>query len=109
MKKSHLAILLNLLYWIPKFYSIGIYFSHLVDLTVPQVKTNLILSIENLVVSVVVFYIFYFFFSPMLFSKQKEKISYALWFGSIMILIITAIGYGIQRATSPSYSTLYWL
>jgi two-component system LytT family sensor kinase len=93
MKKSHLAILLNVLYWIPRFYSLGIYFLPQVHLNASQVKLNFLLSSESLIVSIVVFYIFYFFFSPMLLSKQKEKRIYSIWFGSIVIIIITGIGY----------------
>lgn len=79
-----------------------------VNLKVPQVKNNLILNIESLIVSVIIFYIFYFFFSPMLFSRLKEKVFYALWFGSIVIVIISGIGYVIQRTTSPGYIASYW-
>ena len=108
MKKSHLAILLNVLYWIPRFYSLGIYFLPQVHLNASQVKLNFLLSSESLIVSIVVFYIFYFFFSPMLLSKQKEKRIYSIWFGSIVIIIITGIGYIIQQLIAPNYMGITW-
>ena len=108
MKKSHLAILLNVLYWIPRFYSLGIYFLPQVHLNASQVKLNFLLSSESLIVSIVVFYIFYYIFSPMLLSKQKEKRIYSIWFGSIVIIIITGIGYIIQQLIAPNYMGITW-
>jgi len=108
MKRSHLAILLNFLYWIPRFYSLGIFFLPQVNLKVPGVKINFLLSLESLVISIIVFYIFYFFFSPMILSKQKEKRFYALNFGVIIILIITGIGYVIQQLIAPNYYGMTW-
>ena len=108
MKKSRLAILLNVLYWIPRFYSLGIFFLPQVDLNVLSVKLNFLLNLESLIASIIVFYIFYFFFSPMLLSKQKEKRVYSLWFGSIIIIIITGIGYIIQQLIAPNYMGMAW-
>jgi len=108
MKRSHLAILLNFLYWIPRFYSVGVFFLPQVNLKVPQVKINLLLSIENLIVSIIVFYIFYFFFSPLILSKKREERHYSLWFGSIMILIITGTAFGIQELIAPNFMGMRW-
>jgi len=75
---------------------------------VPGLKINFLLSLESLVISVIIFYIFYFFFSPMIFSKQKEKIHYALSFGALIILVITIIGYCIQQVIAPNYWGMNW-
>jgi len=112
MKRSHLAILINILIWIPRCYSIGIFFLPGVNLSAQPVKTNFLLSLESNTLLFITFYIFYFFFSRLLLSKQKEKMRYALWFGSIVIFIITAIGYGLQNIIARDYmgiSNLYWL
>jgi len=108
MKKSHLAILLNFLYWIPRFYSVGIFFLPQVNLKAPQVKTNLLLSLESLIVSIIVFYIFYFFLSPMIFSKKKEDINISLSFGFVIILVITGFGYLIQQSIVSNYYGMTW-
>jgi len=111
MKKSHLAILLNFLYWIPRFYLLVKYLMPQANFKkFPQLKIGFLLDLESLIVSIIVFYIFYFFFSPMLFSKQKEKIVYSIWFGSIIILIITGIAYIILQQIAPNYwgMTWYW-
>jgi len=111
MKKSHLAILLNIIYWIPRFYSLSIYFLPQVNLKATQVRINFLIGVDSLTSSIIVFYIFYFFFSPMLFSKQKEKVFYSLWFGFIVILIITGAGYVIQQLISPNYMSMtsFWV
>ncbi|WP_183575224.1 sensor histidine kinase [Mucilaginibacter sp. X5P1] len=108
MKKSHLAILLNVLVWIPRFYSLLIFSLPQVNLATPQVKINFLLSLEGTIESIVVFYIFYFFYSPLLFSKDKEKIRYALWFGSIVVLVISFIGYCVSQLIAPNYMNLKW-
>lgn len=111
MKKSHLAILLNFLYWIPRFYSLSIFLMPQVNFKkFPQLKINFLLSLESIVVSMIVFYIFYFFFAPMLLSKDKEKISYSLWIGFIIILITTGVGYAVQQSIVRNFwgMTWYW-
>ena len=108
MKRSHLAILLNFLYWIPRVYSVSAFLLPQVNLNIPSVKNNFWITIEDLVISIITFYIFYFFISPMLFSKQKEKIRFSLAFGSILILVIAAFGYAIQQSIAPNLYGINW-
>lgn len=107
MKRSHLAILLNILVWIPRLYNLIIYLLQ-VNLSVPVIKVNFLLNLEGTIESMIVFYIFYFFFSPLLFSKDKEKIRYALCFGFIVVLIISMIGCCVTQVIAPNYMNLKW-
>jgi len=107
MKKSYLAILLNILVWIPRFYTLIIYLLQ-ANLSVPVIKVNFLLNFKSTIESMIVFYIFYFFFSPLLFSKDKEKIRYALCFGFIIVFIISIIGYCVTRVIAPNYMDAKW-
>lgn len=107
MKRSHLAILLNILVWIPRFYTLIIYLLQ-VNLSVPPIKVNFLLNLEGTIESMIVFYIFYFFFSPLLFSKNREKITYALCFGFMVVFIISIIGYCVTRVIAPNYMNMTW-
>lgn len=108
MKRSHLAILINVLAWIPRAYSLCIYFQPQVNMADPRVRISFLLSLESGVEAFVMFYISYFFLSPLLFSKNKEKIRYALWFGAIVVLVISGIGYCVTQAISPNYMGITW-
>jgi len=108
MKKSHLAILLNFLYWIPRLYAVSIYFIPPVTVKAASLRIIRLINLEGLIISMVVFYIFYFFFSPMLLSKDKEKIHFSLSFGVVIILVITGFGYVIQQSIAPNYYGMTW-
>jgi len=108
MKRSHLAILLNFLYWIPRFYAVSIYFIPPVTVKAANLRIIRLVNLEGLIVSIIVFYIFYFFFSPMILSKQKEKRFYSLWYGSLIILMITGIAYCIQQQIVYNYYGMTW-
>ncbi len=71
MKKSHLAILLNFLYWIPRAYSISIYFLPGVFLSSPPVRANFHLNLESDIVTFITFYIFLFFLFAMAALQAK--------------------------------------
>ena len=108
MKRSHLAILLNFLYWIPRFYAVSIYFIPPVTVKAASLRTSRLLNSEGLIVSIIVFYIFYFFISPLLFSKDKEKIQFSLSFGSVILLIVTFLAYCIQQKIVYNYYGMTW-
>jgi two-component system LytT family sensor kinase len=105
MKKSHLAILLNLLYWLPRLFGVIIYLMPSVNLGNVPVKNNFLLGIDNLTTNFVVFYLFYFGIFPFFFSNKKGSF---LIFGSMLILLISAIGYYISQLITPNFMGMGW-
>lgn len=101
MKKSYLAILLNILVWIPRLYSIGIYLSMPNVFKIPAMKTNFILYMNGFSQSLIVFYTFYFLISPIIFSRKKAGFLNIILFGIAEVLVVSVIGYYISDSFAP--------
>lgn len=101
MKKSHLAILLNILVWVPRLYSVSVYLSMPKVFTIPAIKINFMLYMNGFAQSLAIFYTFYFLISPVIFSRKKRSFLDVLLFGVAEIIIVSIIGYAISNSLAP--------